>query len=132
MYNGYIHIGLTGPRGRTGRPGINGTPGIPGINAWKVKVNGTFTSECLMAPSITGILSFRHLAMSENLFYMNFAAQIFSLGFTFNSCSSFFFLYENSCQISNQPNSCPRRSASSFEMRCNWNTTSKCGMAPGR
>lgn len=47
-------IGLTGPRGRTGRPGTNGTPGIPGINAWKVKINGTFSSECLIPPSIAG------------------------------------------------------------------------------
>lgn len=47
-------IGMTGPRGRTGRPGINGTPGIPGINAWKVKVNGTFSDQYLVPPSIAG------------------------------------------------------------------------------
>lgn len=49
-------IGIAGPRGRTGRPGLNGTPGIPGINAWKVRVNGTFSSELLIQPSIAGII----------------------------------------------------------------------------
>lgn len=49
-------LGLTGPRGRTGRPGINGTPGIPGINAWKVKVNGTFSDQYLIPPSIAGMI----------------------------------------------------------------------------
>ncbi len=47
--------GMTGPRGRTGRPGLNGTPGIPGINAWKVKVNGTFSDQYLVPPSIAGM-----------------------------------------------------------------------------
>ncbi|XP_059613225.1 uncharacterized protein LOC132259559 [Phlebotomus argentipes] len=46
--------GLSGPRGRPGKSGTNGTPGIPGINAWKVKVNGTFSSELLIPPSIAG------------------------------------------------------------------------------
>lgn len=50
----FLFVGITGPRGRTGRPGINGTPGIPGINAWKVKVNGTFSNELLIPPSIAG------------------------------------------------------------------------------
>lgn len=47
--------GLTGPRGRSGRSGTNGTPGIPGINAWKVKVNGSLSSELLIPPTIAGI-----------------------------------------------------------------------------
>ncbi|XP_055839333.1 uncharacterized protein LOC129907245 [Episyrphus balteatus] len=47
--------GIAGPRGRPGKPGTNGTPGIPGINAWKVKVNGTYSSELLIPPSIADI-----------------------------------------------------------------------------
>lgn len=58
-----LNVGMTGPRGRTGRPGINGTPGIPGINAWKVKVNGTFSDQYLIPPAIAGIL----LLDNENL-----------------------------------------------------------------
>lgn len=47
-------VGLSGPRGRPGKGGTNGTPGIPGINAWKVKVNGSYSSELLIPPSISG------------------------------------------------------------------------------
>ncbi|XP_058836869.1 uncharacterized protein LOC131693231 [Topomyia yanbarensis] len=46
--------GLHGPRGKSGRPGINGTPGTPGINAWKIKVNDTFSNELLVPPTIAG------------------------------------------------------------------------------
>ncbi|XP_029726008.1 uncharacterized protein LOC109409677 [Aedes albopictus] len=46
--------GLHGPRGKPGRPGINGTPGTPGINAWKIKVNDTFSNELLVPPTIAG------------------------------------------------------------------------------
>lgn len=34
--------------------GINGTPGTPGINAWKIKVNDTFSNELLVPPTIAG------------------------------------------------------------------------------
>uniref|UniRef100_A0A8D8NCV2 Collagen alpha-2(IV) chain n=1 Tax=Culex pipiens TaxID=7175 RepID=A0A8D8NCV2_CULPI len=46
--------GLHGPRGKPGRSGINGTPGTPGINAWKIKVNDTFSNELLVPPTIAG------------------------------------------------------------------------------
>nr|XP_040223621.2 uncharacterized protein LOC120949998 isoform X1 [Anopheles coluzzii]XP_040223622.2 uncharacterized protein LOC120949998 isoform X1 [Anopheles coluzzii] len=46
--------GIHGPKGKQGRPGTNGTPGTPGINAWKVKVNDTFSNELLVPPSIAG------------------------------------------------------------------------------
>ncbi|KFB48539.1 AGAP005849-PA-like protein [Anopheles sinensis] len=46
--------GIHGPKGKPGRPGTNGTPGTPGINAWKVKVNDTFSNELLVPPSIAG------------------------------------------------------------------------------
>lgn len=45
-------IGLTGPRGRTGKQGQDGSHGIPGISLWKVKVNGTVSSDMLIPPSI--------------------------------------------------------------------------------
>lgn len=51
----FLGPGLSGPRGRAGKPGTNGTPGIPGINAWKVKVNGTYSSDLLIPPSISGM-----------------------------------------------------------------------------
>lgn len=56
---------MTGPRGRTGRPGINGTPGIPGINAWKVKVNGTYSDQYLIPPSIAGMIFFYKTNLSK-------------------------------------------------------------------
>ncbi|KAL7023821.1 hypothetical protein ACKWTF_012794 [Chironomus riparius] len=41
--------GEKGSRGRTGKPGKDG---VPGINTWKVKVNGTYSDELLVPPSI--------------------------------------------------------------------------------
>uniref|UniRef100_A0A182SLF9 Ig-like domain-containing protein n=1 Tax=Anopheles maculatus TaxID=74869 RepID=A0A182SLF9_9DIPT len=52
MFAPYTRI--HGPKGKQGRPGTNGTPGTPGINAWKVKVNDTFSNELLVPPSIAG------------------------------------------------------------------------------
>uniref|UniRef100_A0A182MBY3 Ig-like domain-containing protein n=1 Tax=Anopheles culicifacies TaxID=139723 RepID=A0A182MBY3_9DIPT len=49
-----IPVGIHGPKGKQGRPGTNGTPGTPGVNAWKVKVNDTFSNELLVPPSIAG------------------------------------------------------------------------------
>jgi hypothetical protein len=31
---------------------IKGVPGLPGVNLWKVKVNGTFSNDLLIPPSI--------------------------------------------------------------------------------
>ncbi|CAO1428660.1 unnamed protein product [Diamesa hyperborea] len=44
--------GISGPRGRPGKAGKDGNHGIPGVNLWKIKVNGTFSNEMLIPPSI--------------------------------------------------------------------------------
>lgn len=45
-------IGISGPRGRPGKAGKDGNHGIPGVNLWKIKVNGTYSNEMLIPPSI--------------------------------------------------------------------------------
>lgn len=60
-------LGLTGPRGRTGKQGRDGSHGIPGISLWKVKVNGTISSEMLIPPSIASRFSIE----CQTMLYLN-------------------------------------------------------------
>ena len=51
----FFYSGISGPRGRPGKAGKDGNHGIPGVNLWKIKVNGTFSNEMLIPPSIASM-----------------------------------------------------------------------------